>query len=73
MINHTEGFWGVQKYWQPFEAYAVERLLAEHHNCIIDFGAGHSVYEHHVLFFMTNDTAMKCNVPNIDIWLLSEI
>jgi predicted nucleic acid-binding protein len=23
--------------------------------------------------FITNDTAMKCNVPGLDIWLLSEI
>lgn len=48
--QQTDGFWGVQKYWQPFEAYAVERLLAEHHNCIIDFGAGHSVYDNPGLF-----------------------
>ena len=41
----TEGFWGIYQYWKPFEAYAVERLLSEHKNCVIDFGAGHSVYE----------------------------
>jgi shikimate kinase len=39
------GFLAVYRYWKPFEAYAVERLLAEHRNCVIDFGAGHSVYE----------------------------
>jgi shikimate kinase len=48
--RETEGFWGLYRYWKPFEAYAVERLLAEHQQCVIDFGAGHSVYEDAVLF-----------------------
>ena len=46
----AEGFWGVYRYWKPFEAHAVERLLAEHKDCVIDFGAGHSVYEDEALF-----------------------
>ena len=46
----TEGFWSLYKYWKPFEAYAVERLLAEHSRCVFDFGAGHSVYEDQELF-----------------------
>jgi hypothetical protein len=48
--RETEGFWGIYQYWKPFEAYAVERLLSEHKNCVIDFGAGYSVYEDAVLF-----------------------
>lgn len=32
-------------YWKPFEAHSVERVLADYDNCVIDFGAGHSVYE----------------------------
>ena len=40
-----KGFLELYRYWKPFEAYAVERVLAEHSNCVIDFGAGHSVYE----------------------------
>jgi len=48
--RETEGFWGLYQYWKPFEAYSVERLLSEHKNCVIDFGAGHSVYEDNVLF-----------------------
>ncbi|MFO7167040.1 MAG: shikimate kinase [Chloroflexota bacterium] len=32
-------------YWKPFEVHAVERILAEHRGKVIDFGAGHSVYE----------------------------
>lgn len=48
--RETEGAWAINHYWQPFEAYAVERLLADHKNCVIDFGAGHSVYEDDALF-----------------------
>ncbi|MCX6048552.1 MAG: shikimate kinase [Chloroflexi bacterium] len=49
-IGDQEGFPGVYRYWKPFEAHAVERLLAEQHNCVIDFGGGHSVYEDDALF-----------------------
>jgi shikimate kinase len=44
-LRETEGFWGVYRYAKPFEVHAVQRLLAEHRDCVIDFGAGHSVYE----------------------------
>lgn len=49
-LREKEGFLGIYRYWKPFEAYAVERLLSEHSNCVIDFGAGHSVYEDEELF-----------------------
>ena len=49
-IGEAEGFTGVYRYWKPFEAHAVERLLSEHTDCVIDFGAGHSVYEDDALF-----------------------
>jgi adenylate kinase family enzyme len=49
-IREKEGLIGVYRYWKPFEAHTVERLLAEHHDCVIDFGAGHSVYEDDALF-----------------------
>ncbi len=44
-IRQTGGFVALVFYWKLFDAYAVERVLAEHRHCIIDFGAGHSVYE----------------------------
>lgn len=44
-IMEKEGLRGVYRYWKPFEAHAVERALAEHPDCVIDFGAGHSVFE----------------------------
>lgn len=49
-IHEHLGFAGLYRYWKPFEAYAVERILAEHHAGIIDFGAGHSVFEDDALF-----------------------
>jgi shikimate kinase len=32
-------------YWKPFEVKAVQRIISEFPNSIIDFGAGHSCYE----------------------------
>ena len=49
-LREKEGFLAVYQYWKPFEAHAVERLLSEYSNCVIDFGAGHSVYEEEELF-----------------------
>lgn len=48
--RETGGLWSLCQYWKPFEAYAVERVLSEYQNCVIDFGAGHSVYEDTFLF-----------------------
>jgi shikimate kinase len=42
------GFLALVLYWNLFEAYTIERVLAEHRNCVIDFGAG--VYESHETF-----------------------
>ena len=42
------GFLALALYWNLFEAYTVERVLADHRNCVIDFGAG--VYESHETF-----------------------
>jgi hypothetical protein len=50
IVNSDEGMLGFLRYCKPFEAYAVERVLAEHRGCVIDFGAGHSVYEDAALF-----------------------
>src|SRR4051812_30428261 len=49
-IREIEGFEALYRYWKPFEAYAVERILSETGNGVIDFGAGHSVYEDEDLF-----------------------
>jgi shikimate kinase len=49
-IVGDEGMTGLIRYWKPFEAYAVERAIEEFENCVVDFGAGHSVYEDEELF-----------------------
>ena len=50
IVKSDQGMLGLLAYWKPFEAHAVERFLADHHHCVIDFGAGHSVYEDEALF-----------------------
>jgi shikimate kinase len=45
-----QGFYELTKYWKPFEAHAVERLLSEPEAAIVDLGGGHSVYEDETLF-----------------------
>jgi shikimate kinase len=49
-IVGRQGMRGLLDYWKPFEAHAVERALEVYRNCVIDFGAGHSVYEDEELF-----------------------
>lgn len=67
--RQTEGFWGIYQYWKPFETYAVERLLSEHQQCVIDFGAGHSVYEDAVLFQRVKQVLLP--YPNVVLLLPS--
>lgn len=50
IARSEEGMLGLIHYWKPFEAYAVEKVLSEYQNCVLDFGAGHSVYEDEELF-----------------------
>lgn len=50
IANSDQGKPGLIRYWKPFEAHAVERMLADYSEGIIDFGAGHSVYEDEQLF-----------------------
>ena len=45
-----EGFWGLYRYWKPFEAYAVKRILEDFKESIFDLGGSHSVYEDDELF-----------------------
>lgn len=45
-----QGFYELYKYWKPFEAYALERIVSEPDDSIIDLGGGHSIYEDETLF-----------------------
>jgi shikimate kinase len=40
---------GAATYWcycKTFDPYAIERMLAEHRDCVLDMGGGSSVHEH---------------------------
>ena len=49
-IRATGGFVALVFYWKLFDAYAVERVLADHQDCVFDFGAGASMYESREMF-----------------------
>jgi hypothetical protein len=50
-IRHEGGMPALAAYWKPFDIHAVERVLADFPgDCIIPFGAGHSVYDDDVAF-----------------------
>lgn len=68
-ISGKEGFLGLYRYWKPFEAHAVERLLADNQGCVIDFGAGHSVFEDEALFARVAQTLRP--YPNVVLILPS--
>ncbi|MCU7738054.1 shikimate kinase [Priestia megaterium] len=55
-VREKQGFQGMYAYWKPFEAYAVKRILEEYKHAVIDFGAGHSVYEDMGLFQQVEKT-----------------
>ncbi|RDZ11753.1 shikimate kinase [Priestia megaterium] len=55
-IREKQGFQGMYAYWKPFEAYAVKRILEDYQHAVIDFGAGHSVYEDIKLFQQVEKT-----------------
>jgi shikimate kinase len=63
------GLPGLVKYWKPFEAQTVERALAEHLNCVIDFGAGNSVYDEPELFERVQKAL--ADYPNVILILAS--
>jgi shikimate kinase len=65
-LGRREGFAGKYRYWKPFEIYAVERVLSEHRDCVIDFGGGHSVYEDDAMF----DRARWALAPYANVVLL---
>jgi hypothetical protein len=48
--SEAGGFLALYWYWKPFEIDGLERLVAEHRDCVFDLGAGHSVYEHRPFF-----------------------
>lgn len=68
-IKEREGFAGVYRYWKRFEAYGVERAIHDHHGCVMDFGAGHSVQENEADFARIQ--AVLAPYPNVVLLLPS--
>lgn len=69
-IMKSEGFLGIYRYWKPFEAYSVKRVLELYPGHIHDFGAGQSVYEEEKLFKEVRN-ALK-PYPNVILLLPSK-
>lgn len=44
-IEKTRGNEGVLDYWKRFDVHAIKRLLEDYHNCVVDFGAGQTIFE----------------------------
>jgi shikimate kinase len=65
-IHEQEGTLGILKYVKPFEAALVERALPDYPGHVIDFGAGHSVYEDEALFARVE----KALAPYPNVFLL---
>ena len=49
-ILEAEGIFGWLRYRQPYDADLIEGVLQDEHQCVIDFGGGHSVYEDETQF-----------------------
>jgi shikimate kinase len=45
-----QSFEKLYKYWKQFEIHTIERIVQEYQGYVIDFGAGHSVYEDNEYF-----------------------
>ena len=45
LAESDQGIRGQLRYSEPFDAHAIERILADHGQGVIDFGASNSVYE----------------------------
>ncbi len=49
-LKKIHGQKAVEQYWSIFEPHAIERVLADHQNCIFDFGGGTTVCEYEFNF-----------------------
>jgi hypothetical protein len=69
LAKSDDGMLAILDYWKPFEAYSVERVLADYPDAVIDFGAGHSVYEDAALFARVQHALAQ--YPNVVLLLPS--
>jgi adenylate kinase family enzyme len=69
IAKSDQGVRGVLRYSEPFDAHAIERVLAKHGDGVIDFGASNSVYEDKVLFARVEN--ILAPYPNVILLLPS--
>jgi hypothetical protein len=43
-LTEHQGFVAAYRYWEPALAFAVERVVDDHHGAVLDLGAGHSCF-----------------------------
>jgi shikimate kinase len=65
-----DSFTDVMKYWKPFEVNAVERIVEEFKDSIIDFGAGHSYFTDKEQFENVQNSLR--DIPNVFLLLPSD-
>lgn len=68
-IYAEQGINGLIKHWKPYEAETVVRIINDQPDSVIDFGAGHSVYEDAGLFAKVE--AVLKPLPNVILLLPS--
>lgn len=68
-IRQQGSFLALVLYWQLFDAHAIERVLADHTNCVIDFGAGAGICESRELFARVQQALIP--YPNVFLLLPS--
>lgn len=44
-IRREQGFPALVRHWKPYDVYSVERILADHANCVFEFGAGQVIQD----------------------------
>lgn len=66
-LIEQKDYFGLERYWNNYDPYAIKRILTEHHNCIFDFGAGHTVYQDTKLFGSVRD--LLKSYPNVVLLL----
>ena len=69
IAQSDQGIRGQLRYSEPFDAHAIERILADHGHGVIDFGASNSVYEDKSLLARVEDILTP--YPNVILLLPS--
>ncbi len=69
-LKKINGQKAVEQYWSIFDPHSIERILADHQNCVFDFGGGTTVCEYEYNFERM-ESALK-PYPNVVLLIPSE-